>query len=63
VDNIEKKTFTRANRGSKLNELLIDENVNLDKNDFWGSNEVKEIFVEERNDENFEYEGKILFFF
>lgn len=54
MSTIEPRVFDRANRGSKINSLLNSEVI--DKNDFWGSDEVNEIFAEEQDDTDYQDE-------
>ena len=59
----EHRTFTRANRGSKIESLLNSEII--DKGEFWGSDEVTAIFAEEKDDTDYQVQclSLILLFF
>ena len=52
MGDVERRKFTRANRGSRINSLLNSEFV--DKNDFWASDEVTAIFAEDKDDEDYQ---------
>eukprot|EP00770_Monocercomonoides_exilis_P008121 MONOS_8079.1-p1 / transcript=MONOS_8079.1 / gene=MONOS_8079 / organism=Monocercomonoides_exilis_PA203 / gene_product=unspecified product / transcript_product=unspecified product / location=Mono_scaffold00295:13125-15195(+) / protein_length=560 / sequence_SO=supercontig / SO=protein_coding / is_pseudo=false len=45
------RKFTRANRGSKINQLISEDAFN--KNEFWGSDAMKQFFEEEDDDDAF----------
>lgn len=46
------RNFSRPNRGAKINALLDQEDLGVDE--FWGSEQVREIFADEESGADFE---------